>query len=194
MISYDDLKKCYCSNIILFILILFVIIYVIINLNKIHEDNYWNNDYIKPILLTGILILILHLIFTWDDKNNLENQEVELNIPKYKLGQDNIVSQNNIILENTEKIENKIDIINNDIIDKEILNKDKLLSNNSNINSINKLNSKYRIINKLDHPSLKEFNKLGNNISEIKNKNIESSNQNIFVSFKNSNKYGIKFI
>ena len=188
MLSFDELKKCYCSNIILVILILFVIIYIIINLSKIYEGNYWNNDYIKPILLTGIIVLILHLIFTWDDKKNLDN-DVELNIPKYKLGKDNKISENNIILANNEKIENKVEIINQDIV-----NKDNLLSNNSNINSINKFNSKYKIINKSDYPTLKEFNKLGNNISEIKNKDIELSNQNIFVSFKNSNKYGIKFI
>ena len=82
-------------------------------------------------------------------------------------------------------------------------------------NQNTQLNNKYRIVNKLDtphpnynnllnefnkqnnmsNPTLEQFGKMGQNLSNNSDNNGNKlSNQNIFVSHKNSSKYGIKFV
>lgn len=196
MNSYKEFKMFYDSNIILFIVILFVIIYIIINWEIISNGNYWSGEIIKPILISGILFLILHMIITWDDEQ-LIHQENELILPKYKLGRDKNQIQNEIITANNTNIANA-EIPNINIPDTNI-----------------QLNNKYRVINKFDiphnnyqnllnqnnlsngnihNPTLEQFGKIGQNLNYTDNNVNKLSNQNIFVSQKNSSKYGIKFI
>ncbi len=186
MNSYEEFKMFYYSNIILFIVILFVIIYIIINWENVYSGNYWSGQIVKPILISGILFLIFHMILTWDDDQKI-SQENEIILPKYKLGQNENQAQNEIIAAN-------VDIPNANIP-------------NSNPNT--QINNKYRVLNKFDtahinlsngnthNPTLEQFGKLGQNLSHSDNGNGNGnrlSNQNIFVSHKNSSKYGIKFI
>ena len=97
MSSYQDFKSFYQSNILLFIILLFVIIYTIINWTKVYEGNYFYGEYTKPILITGIIFLISHMLITWD--NNITNTDEEIiDIPKYKF-------QNNF---NNNQIKNDI--------------------------------------------------------------------------------------
>jgi hypothetical protein len=169
--------------------ILFTIIYIIINWNNVYSGNYWSGQIVKPILISGILFLIFHMIVTWDD-DKIIYQPNEIILPKYKLGQDKNYAQNEIIAANTQ-------IPNTNIPNTNIPN--------ANTNSNIQLNNKYRVLNKFDtihnnlsngnnnDPTLEQFGKMGQNISNSDNNN-KFSNQNIFVSHKNSSKYGIKFI
>lgn len=201
MNSYEDFKMFYSSNIILFIVILFVIIYIIINWDNVYNGNYWSGEIVKPILISGILFLILHMILTWDDNNNEINNQNELILPKYKLGQGENQAQNDIIAANVE-IGNpnpnpnpNVNLVTN--TNTQVNNKYRVVNkfdtphpNNHNLlNSFNKENN-------MDNPTLEQFGKMGQNFSnhsDIMNGN-KLSNQNIFVSHKNSSKYGIKFV
>lgn len=154
MISYLEFKQLYSKYIILFIVLLFTLIYLIINWNKVSMGEYFEGQYIKPLLITGILFLIIHLLMTWDDNKSME----EFIIPKYRLGQnDNVELKNEIIAANTQ-------------------------IQNIPIQTLQASTNKYKIINTFD-------------IKENKNllENIKNSNQNIFISQKNAQKYGLKF-
>ena len=188
---YEEFKMFYYSNIILFIIILFVIIYIIINWENVYIGNYWSGEIVKPILISGILFLILHMILTWDD-NQFIPEGNEIILPKYKLGQGENLAQNEIIAANATNGTNVANVTNGEML---------------NTNQNTQLNNKYKILNKFDtphnnlsngnihNPTLEQFGKIGQNLSHTDN-NIGNklSNQNIFVSHKNSSKYGIKFI
>ncbi len=200
MSSYQEFKTFYSSNIILFIVLLFVIIYLVINWENVYNGNYWSGEIVKPILITGILFLIGHMILTWDDNQNVS--EEDLVIPKYKLGQNDNLAKNEIIAANLGNVTNTNLGIENPNSNP-----------NPNPNPITQsLNNKYKIMNKFDiqnnlnptnpthmtnqnqqfAPTLEHFGKLGQNLSHTDNNKM--SNQNIFISQKNSSKYGIKFI
>lgn len=176
MSSYDEFKTFYTSNIILFIVLLFVIVYIIINWNFVYAGEYFSGDYVKPLLISGILFLIFHLTLTWDDDDNthqnIPNEKKsnfvdEYDIPKFKLA--NINKLPGIIQEP------QTNILNNDV------------PVGPNLTKVygqeNKFGSKYKIINKFDNP-------INNSKS---NSEMNRSNTNIFVSRGNLSKYGIKF-
>ena len=176
MSSYQEFKTFYLSNIILFIILIFVIFYLIINWENVSNGKYLSGEFVKPILFTGILFLIIHMIITWDD--NTQYHDNDLIIPKYKLGRDSGNAQQDIIAAATLNLPNQ----------------------NPNLNSNpQSLNSKYRIINKFDiqqplqNPTLGQFEQIGQNLSNIHSDINKMSNQNIFISQKNSSKYGLKF-
>lgn len=188
---YQEFKMFYYSNIILFIVILFVIIYIIVNWENVYKGNYWNGEIVKPILISGILFLILHMILTWDDdKKNPEQNDIIL--PKYKLGQNENQAQNEIIAANVEipnsnpniQLNNKYKVVNK--FDTPHPNLNANLINTNGTNETNRLNNTHH------NPSLAQFSKMGQNLSHTDN-GLKLSNQNIFVSHKNSSKYGIKF-
>lgn len=210
MDSYQEFKMFYYSNIILFIVILFVIIYIIVNWENVYIGNYLSGEIVKPILISGILFLILHMLLTWDDEQiYLEQKEVIL--PKYKLGKNiELETGQNKDLE-LEKNFNLKQVYQNVYKNgyrygqenEQIPNE--IISANINIPQINPIknqqNHKYQIFNKFDtpnnfkthnNPTLEQFSKIGQNLSYTDNNKL--SNQNIFISQKNSGKYGIKFI
>lgn len=177
MIELDEmveLKKKYLSNIVLFILLLFVIIYIIFNYNCIRRGEYFKGDIVKPILVTGILFLIIHMLITWDDDIEINEDDIKLveenetlresdksiEIPKYKLGQNT----------NTNELKNEI-------IGSKLENN---LNLNSSKNTIESTTRKYKVTNKLE-----------NNIFIRPNDNV-ISNQDIFINNKKI-KYGLKF-
>lgn len=185
--SYSEFKKFYISNIILFVILLFVVVYVIINWNYIYEGNYFVGECVKPILITGIISLIFHLTLTWDDKDIGTNYDSDsyadsqIALPKYKLGQNpeqlpEIIQEPRITVPQTQPTINPTPNPNPNII--------------SNPTS-NPFASKYQIVNKFDMG--------GKNLSHSHSDGTKSnlnpnSNTNIFVSHKNSAKYGIKFV
>lgn len=191
MNSYQDFKMFYSSNIILFVVILFVIIYIIINWDNVYNGNYWSGEIVKPILISGILFLIFHMILTWDDNIDDQSNGNELILPKYKLGEGDNQAKNEIIAANGEvptNIQNQNTQLNNKY---RIVNKFDTPHPNYNnlLNPYNKLNN-------MGNPTLEQFGKIGQNLSNNSDNNNGNklSNQNIFVSHKNSSKYGIKFI
>ena len=178
MNSYEEFKMFYYSNIILLIGVLFVIIYIIINWEDVSNGNYLSGEIVKPILISGIIFLILHMFLTWDD-DKINSNGNELVLPKYRL-------------------DNNLNHAQNEIID-----------GNIPVPKINieNMNNKYKVLNRFDvptthlnpntnnhNPTLEQFSKIGQNLSNSENNLNKLSNQNIFVSHKNSSKYGIKFI
>ena len=175
----QDFKLFYQSNILLFIILLFVILYVIINWTKVYEGNCFCGEYIKPILITGIIFLIFHMLITWDDNTTNMDEEI-IDIPKYKF-------QNNF--DNSKIKNNVIDVIvpNNSIVHNNTIPN---LTNEvapQSLNSKNKFVKNYNIISNNQHPNPINFT---NNYS---NDDSKLSNRNIFISHKNSSKYGLKF-
>jgi len=142
----------YTSNIFLFIILLFVIVYIIINWDKVSSGDFFNGQLVKPILITGILFLIIHLFMTWDEETKTVDNE--LVIPPFKLGKDAdlkgnkdisteplIQTQNKVQNQSTaaQSLNNKYKIINNSLDLKSNANPDKL-SNQKIFISHKKLN------------------------------------------------------
>lgn len=173
MSSYQDFKSFYQSNILLFIILLFVIIYTIINWNTISNGNYFAGEYVKPILITGIVFLVAHMLITWDD--NITNTDEEIvDIPKYKF-------QNNF--DNNQ--------IKNDIVAATALPNPTNELVPQSLQQTQSLNNKYRIVKNYDtNNNHHNFINFANNHS---NDDSRLSNRNIFISHKNSSKYGLKF-
>jgi hypothetical protein len=76
-----DIKYLFKEQIILTVLIIFVILYVIVNINNISNGLIFssNNNIRKPLLLALIIALLGYLFVTWDTSNSSEE------IPKYKI-------------------------------------------------------------------------------------------------------------
>lgn len=176
MNSYQDFKSFYQSNILLFIILLFIIVYLIINWSVVLNGNYFGGVYTKSILITGIIFLIFHMIITWDDNINDSNDEI-IDIPKYKL-------QNNLDNININKNEINPQILPNPQGQQQAIEQS--------------LNTKYKIFNKFNiqpNPIQNNINNLNkfNNYNNNSNDDSRLSNKNIFISHKNSSKYGLKF-
>lgn len=167
MVTYIEIKKLYLSNIVLFILLLFVIMYIIYNYDYIKREKFFDGQVTKPILITGILFLIIHMLMTWDDDIENIDDINNIEIPKYKLGQNTNESRNEIV---ATKI-NAIDETKNRVI-----------------NSVESATKKYKIINNLN----KSNNDIFVKSNEIKQE-TKLSNQDIFIN-KRRNKYGLKFL
>jgi hypothetical protein len=86
-----DIKYLFKEQIILTVLIIFVVLYFIVNFNNIYSGSMFstNNNIRKPLLLALIISLLGYLFVTWD--NNSFSEE----IPKYKI----VNNRNNIIEE-----------------------------------------------------------------------------------------------
>jgi len=196
MSFYQDFKSLYKSYILLFIIWLYVIVYIVINLNIVKDGNYFGGEYTRPILITAIIFLMFHMLITWDD-NVEEINDYIIDLPKYKLkyGIDNL-NKNNIVENN--HINHQIQTIpsipsaytNN--ITQNIPQEHNIIQKSNLVNS-HSLNNKYRVVNKfnnnnIDNNNIKVNNKLNNYSNDSK-----LNNQNIFISQKNSSKYGLKF-
>ncbi len=175
MSSYQDFKSFYQFNILLFIILLFIIDYIIINWTKISENNYFSGEYTKPILITGIIFLISHMLITWDDNTTNTDDEI-VNIPKYKF-------QNNF----------NNDQIKNDIVTANVLPNPTTLRNQANESALQSLNSKYGIVKNFDINTNNQQHNFINFANNYSNDDSKLSNRNIFISHKNSSRYGLKF-
>ena len=157
-------KSIFADYIILITILVFVVIYIIINYDNIKQGNIYNGDFTKSLLLTAIIILVVYMFITWDDNNIDCNQNIEIinedvDIPRFKLSNNNIV--------------------NEPLINKRLSK----MTTNSQPVLVNSLNN----INKIKYDNqIKSLNSIKNSIDKY-------DNQNIFISQKNLGKYGIKF-
>ena len=76
-----DIKYLFKEQIILTVIIIFVVLYIIVNFNNICNGMIFSedNNIRKPLLLALIISLLGYLFVTWDDNSQLEE------IPKYKI-------------------------------------------------------------------------------------------------------------
>ena len=209
MNSYQEFKTFYSSNLILFIILLFVIIYLIINWENVYSGNYWIGEVVRPILITGIIFLIVHIILTWDDDVQISNDN--LVIPKYKLGQTQAQAQVQAQAQTQgltqaqaqAQAQGQAQGLAQGLAQAHTQAQYEIIAANTNLQNMNSnpinqsINSKYRIVNKFDtNPTLGQFSKLGQMGQNLSNTHTDNNltNQNIFISQKNSGKYGIKFI
>lgn len=206
MSSYDEFKKFYVGNIILFIVLLFVIIYVIINWDFVSGGNYFAGEYVKPILITGIISLIFHLTLTWDDNETLSNSNSDSNeiiIPKYQLGKNQ--EQNQVQLPEIIQ-EPRINVPHIQLPQLPQLsqlpqlpqlpqfNPDNIQQNLKPNLKPNPFASKYQIANRFDTCGKNHSQSRSHSHSHSQSQSDNTkSNQNIFVSHRNSARYGIKF-
>jgi hypothetical protein len=92
-----DIKYLFKEQIILTVLIIFVVLYVIVNFNNIYNGSMFsaNNNIRKPLLLALIISLLGYLFVTWDNSGQSEE------IPKYKIvnNRNNIIEEQPIIID-----------------------------------------------------------------------------------------------
>jgi hypothetical protein len=75
-----DYKSLFKNYIVLIALIIFVIVYIIINLDAIKLGDIYNGDLTKSLLITGIIVLLSYLFVTWDDdKETTEYNDIITN-------------------------------------------------------------------------------------------------------------------
>ncbi len=103
-----DFKSIFVNYIILITLCLFVVIYIIINYDIVRNGNIYGGDITKSVLLTGIIILLVYLLVTWDDDNidsekNIVGGTIIINqptdnieIPKFSLADVNKLTNQNL--------------------------------------------------------------------------------------------------
>ena len=199
MNSYQEFKTFYSSNVILFIALLFVIVYIVINWEQIYNGNYFSGQMVKPILVTGIIFLVAHMLITWDD-NSIET-EYPSDIPKYKLGNpDDFDGRINVnptyqpVLPGQSVPQLPYQTI------QPVQPVQPVQSNQLNqfnqLNQPTQLESKYKISNRFDNYQ-KPSNPLENILlkNNFANQSVgnKMSEQGIFISHKNSARYGLKF-
>jgi hypothetical protein len=198
MSSYQDFKSFYQSNILLFIILLFVIIYIIINWTIVSNGKYFGGQYTKPILITGIIFLIIHMLITWDDdstNDNLTNDNLTNNNPTNNNPTNNNPTMDDKIINIPKyKFQNNINNnqIKNEIIAASTLPKPIYEIEPQPFQQTQSLNTKYKIVknNDINQNHQANFINFSNNHS---NDDSKLSNRNIFISHKNSSKYGLKF-
>lgn len=78
MFHFEEFKSFYNANILLCVVILFSVVYCIYNWDLVLNFSLYNSNslVIKPILVSGILFLIFHMLITWDDNVNNVNNDV----------------------------------------------------------------------------------------------------------------------
>ena len=77
MTYYKSLFKNY---IILIALVVFAVVYIIINFDAVKQGDIYNGDLTKSFLITGIIVLLSYLFVTWDDdKETTEYNDVTTN-------------------------------------------------------------------------------------------------------------------
>ena len=112
MIFEDSLNSCknmMINNTFMLLILLYVVVYVIINYNLIMEGHIMDGNYNKSIIVTGIIFLILYIFLTCDEES--VNMDVNNNIPKYKIvnSLDKINNDNRYKLANSKRSSNLFD-------------------------------------------------------------------------------------
>jgi hypothetical protein len=200
MSFYQDFKSLYQSYILLFIILLFVIVYIVINWSVVKDGDYFGGEYTRPILITAIIFLMLHMLITWDD-NVVDSDNEIIDLPKYKFKYsiDNVI-KNDIIGTNqiNRQISTNIQTLPTNNITQNV-HQEQIIPHKSNLIDVQSLNNKYRVVNKFDNninnnidANIDATSKLNNFINNYSN-DSKLSNQHIFISHKNSSKYGLKF-
>ncbi len=240
-------KSLFKNYIILIALVVFTVVYIIINFDAVKQGDIYNGDLTKSLLITGIIVLLSYLFVTWDDDkeiteyndittnypdNNYQNEKNNFNmeggvfanepygIKKFNLANvtnnqpTTTIVTNLPVINNSSKPINLASNISNNIqtniptnipsnnIQNQVSQPVITVGNQTNqINQINELGfenpnksvgeSKYYILNQNINP-IKQPNNLIN-LTNTKNALNKYDNPNIFISHKNTGKFGIKF-
>lgn len=189
--SYKSILKNY---IFLIALCLFVVIYVIINLDIVKRGDIYNGDLTKSILLTAIIILLIYLFVTWDDDvEDSIKYDNPIKIAKFNLGS---VSQQLVPIGNIPTNVPTIQTVKTVQTVKTIpTSGPNIVGDQMQNQTNNKMSgeSKYFIVNQTN--PVKYTNPLVNltNVKKSISNQGNFDNPNIFIAQKNIGKYGIKF-
>lgn len=74
-------KEIMVNYYLIIILILFLVVYTVINYSIIKDGNIYGGNIPKTVIITGIIFLVLYIFLTWDD----EEEEELIVIPKYRI-------------------------------------------------------------------------------------------------------------
>lgn len=105
-----SIQKNIKNNIFIICLLIFAVIYIILNYNNLYDSEFIYNNIFKSLLITFLIILILYV--TLDEEENMsinvKSNIVDNNIPIYKIMNDggDVVSKTNKKLFNFSKISN----------------------------------------------------------------------------------------
>ena len=174
-LTFNDMKGIYYNYFILIVIIIFVAMYVTLNYNKVVNNSYSAEDFVKPILVTCIIILICNLVvFSDDEHDDLNSSDANV----YK-----IINDANIVQDVKDDIEF------NDMKDQRLF---KILNDNNkdtkqNENFNNKHSREIKIVN--DNTQKKEQKLIKKNNDSDDEKYL---NKNIFLPFKQNKKFQLK--
>jgi hypothetical protein len=169
--SLKDIKNIYGTYFLLIAVVIFVVIYYIINYNELERDNLFSGDAIKPILITGVILLLASLFLSDEEEEELDS----INSKIYKIM--NVDDQ----FEKFENLEQKYD--NPRLEEKQNTNNEK---DNHFFRIMNDKNNK----NHIKHDD--RYSKQINNSSSLKEKS-KKRNRNVFLPYKdNTIKFALK--
>lgn len=96
-----DIKNIYGTYFLLIAVIIFVVIYVILNFEKVKND-VLSGDVVKPILITGIILLLTSLFLTDEQEYDFENEFKQPKLFK-------IINENNYFdeMDKLEKVQDR---------------------------------------------------------------------------------------
>lgn len=105
--TLDYCKYMILNHTIILILCLYVVVYIISNYDVINKDGFWKGNYIRPLMISGIIFLFCYLFIILDDTD----EEESIVIPKYKISNrkipDRLSEENNEDIDrNNRKREN----------------------------------------------------------------------------------------
>ena len=105
-----SIQKNIKNNIFIICLLVFVVIYIILNYNNLYDSELIYNNIFKSLLITFLIVLILYITFDEEENitTNIKSNIVDNNIPKYKIMNDggDVISKTNNKLFNLSKISN----------------------------------------------------------------------------------------
>lgn len=147
-LTFNNMKDIYYNYFILIVIIIFVTMYIVLNYNKVINNNYSAQDFVKPTLITCIIILICNLVVFSDNENDDLNssdanivQDVKNDIKDQRVFK--ILNDNNKGIEQNENLNNKNSReikIKNDNVNKKEQKEQKLIKKNNDSNDKKYLN------------------------------------------------------
>jgi len=177
-----DIKNIYGTYFILIAIVLFVVIYIIVNFEKVKND-FLSGDIVKPILITGIILLLTSLFLTDDDEYDFE-KEFQPKVFK-------IVNENNYFdeMDKLEQIQDKYEL-------SQI--KETLENNRPSID-----NSKEKVFQIMNDNKNNKYS-LPENHAKVETQNLEGgfkidykNKKDFFLPYNQNNqkpKFGLKFV
>lgn len=144
-LTFNNMKDIYYNYFILIVIIIFVMMYIVLNYNKVINNNYSAQDFVKPTLITCVIILICNLVVFSDNENddlNSSDTNIVQDVKNYIKDQRpfKILNDNNKGIEQNKNLNNKnsseIKIKNDNVNKKE----QKLLKKNNDLDNKKYLN------------------------------------------------------
>jgi hypothetical protein len=92
---YDYCRYLVVENFILTTLLIFSVLYILMNIKIIREtSSLINTNILTPIMLTSIFVLLSYIILTWGEEDEIEIPDV---LPNYRIANrmnENILNRN----------------------------------------------------------------------------------------------------